>query len=350
VKILVELDPNTYEQISTLVAEGKYDSVEQFLRAGAANQLTIESPDAINEEETAVGTSETVEEYQWGYSVPEDVPVREPHPGNRQETLLFSQYYRFLPLKFALLELANETSAEGEPVDLELFREHAAQSVISVRDSLVDWEETNEVAKHDRYSTGFPNRDASDSDRTMTRFLNHYVGRYRPERGEPSGFGHQLGLVSIMPTDESGATIALTAAGERFLRLDNPLLKAGPGPVDHQLSDSEQNFLVAHIHAELGFEYDFMDFVYDTLEHHRDTYTKALDQFRMFLERSPGFTDDPDDNRVRSHTAGTISRMVSLGVLNRGQRRGVYQTARPLETYQYPGATPLNREANEPSQ
>lgn len=349
-KILVELDPNTYERISKLLAEGKYDSVEQFLRAGAANQLTIESTETGDEEEAMVGDSSPLEEYQWGYSVPDEVPVREPHPGGRQETLLFSQYYRFLPLKFVLLELANETSAVGDPVDLESFREHAAESVISVRDSLINWEEANEVAKHDRYSTGFPKRDAADPDRTMTRFLNHYVGRYRPEKQEPSGFGHQLGLLSIMPTDEGGATIAMSPPGERFLRLENPLLMAGPGSVDHQLSDSEQNFLVAHIRAELGLEYDFMDFVYDTLEHHRDTYTKALDRFRLFLERSPGFTDDPDDNRVRSHTAGTISRMVSLGVLKRGQRRGVYQTARPLETFQYPETTPSHRETNEPSQ
>lgn len=349
-KILVELDPNTYERINELVAEGKYDSVEQFLRAGAANQLTIESSETADEEGANVGESSPIEEYAWGYMVPEQVPVRAPHPGDRQESLLFSQYYRFLPLNFVLIELSKETSAVDEPVDLEAFRDQAAESVIPVRDSLVNWEEANEVAKHDRYSTGFPKRDASDPDRTMTRFLNHYVGRFRREKKEPSGFGHQLGLVSIIPTDEGGATIALTAAGERFLRLENPLLMNGPGSVDHQLSDAEQNFLVAHIRETLSFEYDFMDYVYDTLEHHRDTYTEALDRFRMFLEQSPGFTDHPDDNRVRSHTAGTISRMVTLGVLKRGQRRGVYQTIRPLETYQYPEATPSNREANEPTQ
>jgi hypothetical protein len=142
-------------------------------------------------------------------------------------------------------------------------------------------------------------------------------------------------LASIQSTEDE-PTIALSTAGASFISLENPLLAKGPTHERSTLSDREQNFLVAHIRRMLPIEYDFVEYVYKILDHHQGTYTDHMERFRMFLEWVPGFTDDPGDNRVRSHTAGTISRMVDLGLLERGSRRGEYLTVRPPEAFRFP--------------
>jgi|AntRauMinimDraft_4_1070384.scaffolds.fasta_scaffold00532_5 hypothetical protein len=344
-KIVVNLDPATYERIKSLVAGGEYESVEQFLRVGADNQLAIEADadeapvttaedasqqETLDSQSTAASTGDG---YEWEYTVPDTVPTHDPHPADRDSLLLFSQYYRYLPLKFVILELAAETATVGGSVDLESFRDHIAEAVIPIRDALVEWEEAEDVSKQDRFSTGFPNRDASDPDRTMRRYLHHYVGRYKPEKGEPSGFGHDLGFVSIHADATNTSRIALTDAGRAFAELTNPVLSAGPSADTAALGTDECEFLVAYLRANLDLEYEFMEYVYSTLEHHEGTYTGAMDRFRSFLQGTEQFSDDPSDNQIRSHTAGTISRMVTVGALERGQRRGTYNTVRPLVSY-----------------
>ena len=344
-KIVVNLDPATYERIKSLVAGGEYESVEQFLRVGADNQLAIEADadeapvttaedasqqETLDSQSTAASTGDG---YEWGYIVPDTVPTHDPHPADRNSLLLFSQYYRFLPLKFVMLELATETATAAGSVDLKSFRNHIAEAVIPIRNALVEWEEAEDVSKQDRFSTGFPNREASDPDRTMRRYLHHYVGRYKPEKGEPSGFGHDLGFVSIHADASNTSRIALTDAGRTFAELTNPVLSAGPSADTAALGTDEREFLVAHLRENLDLEYEFMEYVYSTLEHHEGTYTGAMDRFRSFLEGTEKFSDDPSDNQIRSHTAGTISRMVATGVLERGQRRGAYNTVRPLVSY-----------------
>lgn len=346
-KIVVNLDPATYERIKSLVNDGEYESVEQFLRVGADNQLAIEAGEDASDEpssadEPSESTSapvtdmpESVTTYEWADSVPADVPTRDPYPADRGTTLLFSQYYRFLPLKFVLRELAIETADADGPVGLDRFRDHVADAVIPLRDALVDWEAAEDVSKQNRLSTGFPNRGSSDPQRTMRRYLHHYVGRYKPEKEEPSGFGHDLGFVSIRSDANGDPRICLTEAGMQFTRLSNPVLSQGPGADVESLTDDERAFLVTHIRSILGLEYEFMHYVYETLEHHRGTYTDTMEQFRSFLVNTDQFSDDPSENQIRSHTAGTISRMVVLGVLERGRRRGSYNTVRPLESYRY---------------
>ena len=355
-KLIVDIDSITYERIKSLVETGEYDSVEQFLRAGVDNQLTIEfannnhdlqaqSPskgeNSTTDKSSPSDDGTTVEDsgYRWSYRPSTDSPIRSPFRADRGETLLFSQYYRFVPLKFAIVELAEKTADRGGPIPLDSFREYIREAVIPLRDALVDWEIEAGVKKQDRFSTGFPKRDSKNPDRSMKRYLDHYVGRFRREVGKPAGLGHQLAFVSIH-SDDQMPTIAVTPAGRRFLELDNPLLADGPGRDRPTLSDKERDYLVAHIRRTLPWEYEFIEFVYDTVDFHEGSYAEHLDKFRMFLDQAPGFTEDPTENRIRSQTAGTISRMVDLGLLERGSRRGEYVSRRPPEAFRFPAERP----------
>lgn len=126
--------------------------------------------------------------------------------------------------------------------------------------------------------------------------------------------------------------IELTLTGARFVQIGNPLLANGPEAPT--LNEEEQSFIVTTIRTELDEEYRFVKYVYNVLNEGEGSYSNHLDQFRDFLEGSPAVGNNPSDNSVRSTAGGAISRMVELGILERGKRRGWYNTKRHPDEYE----------------
>ena len=327
-RLFTEIEPASYEEMQGLVQEGRYDSVEQFLRVAAQNQLAIEKSEGTVEKENSQPSPEPEESgFRWGYSPPENIPTDAPFEENRDEILLFSQYYRFFPLKCALYKLAEVTAEAGGAVPFQRARTYVAEEVWPIREAIVEWEEENNIKKQNKKSTGFP----KDKDQSMMRYLDHYLGKVRTQKGEPAGFGHDLGFVSFQDTG-SDWEIQLTPAGCRFIQMINPLLEDGTSAAT--LSDEEQSFIVRTIRENLDEEYRFMKHVYNVLEGGEGSYTNHLEEFRNFLENSPAVGDDPSENSVRSNVGGAISRMVELDVLERGRRRGWYNTKRHPDEFE----------------
>lgn len=327
-RLFTEIEPASYEKIQELVQEGRYDSVEQFLRVAAQNQLAIERSEGDDEQTTSNPEPELEKpEFHWGYSPPQNIPTRPAFNDDRDEILLFSQYYRFFPLKCVLYKLAEVTSEHGGSVPLAEARTYVAETIWPIREAVVEWEKENDIKKQNRKSTGFP----KDKDQSMMRYIDHYLGKVKTQKGRPAGFGHDLGYISFQDTG-SDWEVQLTPAGSRFVKITNPLLENGP--TAPTLSDQEQAFIISTIQENLHEEYHFMDYVYDILFTSEGSYTDHLDAFREFLEESPGASDDPSDNSVRSTVGGAISRMVELGVLERGRRRGWYDAKRHPDEYE----------------
>ena len=326
-RLFAELEPATYEDIQKLVQDGKYDSIDQFLRVAAQNQLAVERSQGEPQESNSSSKSTASGGRHWRYMPPEEIPTGPPFGEHRDGILLFSQYYRFFPLKCALLKLAELTADTGGAVPLKEAREYVAEEVWPIREGIVDWEDRNDIKKQNRKSTGLP----KDKDQSMKRYLDHYVGKVKTQKGQPAGFGHDLGYVSFQE-DSMDWEIQLTLTGARFVQIENPLL--ANGPETPTLNEEEQAFVVTTIRNELDEEYRFMKYVYNVLNEGEGSYSNQLDQFRDFLEDSPAVGDDPSDNSVRSTAGGAISRMVELGILERGRRRGWYNTKRHPDEYE----------------
>lgn len=326
-RLFAELEPAAYEEVQQLVQEGKYDSVEQFLRVAAQNQLAIERSQGDTEQSNQSPKTEESGGRHWSYSPPQEIPTGPPFGEHRDGILLFSQYYRFFPLKCALYKLAELSADAGGAVPLKEARKYVAEEVWPIREAIVDWEDRNDIKKQNRKSTGFP----KDKDQSMKRYLDHYVGKVQTQKGQPAGFGHDLGYVSFQE-DGMDWEVQLTLTGSRLVQIENPLLANGPEAPT--LSEEEQAFIVTTIRNELDEEYRFMKYVYNVLEEGEGSYTNHLDKFRDFLEDSPAVGDDPSDNSVRSNAGGAISRMVELDILERGQRRGWYNTMRHPDEYE----------------
>lgn len=326
-RLFSELEPAAYEEIQQLVQEGKYDSVEQFLRVAAQNQLAIErSPGDSNE------TTESKQKSggrHWNYSPPEEIPTGPPFGDHRDEILLFSQYYRFLPLKCALYKLGELTGNIGDAVSLDRAREYVTEEIWPIREAIVNWEQRNDIKKQNKKSTGF----SKDRDQSMKRYLDHYVGKVQTQKQEPAGFGHDLGYISFQEEGKGiDWNIQLTSAGARFVQLKNPLLDNGPEAPT--LSEEEQALIVTTIRNELSEEYQFMKFIYGILDEAEASYTKYLEQYQSFMMESNMIGNNPSENYVRSSVAGVISRMVELDIVERGQRRGWYNTKRHPDEYE----------------
>jgi Arc/MetJ-type ribon-helix-helix transcriptional regulator len=321
-KVVADINPDDYDRIKELVAEGRYSDLEQFVRVAVDNQLGLEKDfDGAIDVENSVN---------WSYEVPERIPLGEPYGLERDTKLLFAQYYRFLPLKLVLTKLADITSENNGPVRLENFRDYLKAEIRPVRDAIVEWEERNDVKKYDKKSTSFPKRDVKNPEYSMKRFLNHYAGYIEKGDKTPHSMGNTLGFVSMKPTDSGNCLVQLTSSGKDFLEIENPLLSEGPEA--DTLSDKERKFLVEHIRSNLGTEYDFMQFIIDVLkDEDAESYTKSIDQFSDYLSDVQDFGNSASENKVRSHTAGAISRMVELNILKRGGKRGVYEIDNGLE-------------------
>jgi hypothetical protein len=165
----------------------------------------------------------------------------------------------------------------------------------------------------------------------MRRYLDHYVGKIRTQKGEPAGFGHDLGYVSFQKK-EMDWNVQLTLSGVRFVQLGNPLLDNGPEAPT--LGEEEQAFIVTTIRNDLSKEYQFMKFVYNVLDETEGSYTNHLEQYRSFLEESDAVGNNPSENNIRSSVGGVISRMVELDIMERGQRRGWYNTKQHPDEYE----------------
>lgn len=324
-RVFAEIEPDTYDRIEETVREGKYRDVNQFLRVAVQNQLNIEgsSGDQSQPNPDPQPSSKSDSGYSWGYSVPTNPPVSSPYEMNRDDQLLFQQYYRFFPLLPVMIELATVTAETGEPAVLDEFRDHIEEEIEPVRDAIVDWEEQNDVKKKNRKSTGFPKKDVKNPEYSKKRYLDHFVGKIRKRDLEPQSFGHSLGFISYDPIEEDRTLLQLTPAGKRLLEFENPLLANGPEAPT--LSREEQEYLVSHLEDTLPAEYDLMVFTYETLaDNGNETYTNRIDEFGEYLVSVGELEEDASEERVRSHIAGELSRMVELGILDRGSKRGVY--------------------------
>jgi Arc/MetJ-type ribon-helix-helix transcriptional regulator len=332
-RVFADLDPDTYDRIEEAVREGKYSNVDQFIRVAVENQLNIEkstgeghAPSRADQE----ATNKSDGGYSWGYSLPNNPPVSSPFEMDRVNEMFFQQYYTFFPLVPVMVELGKETNKKGEPVVLSEFRDHVAETIEPLRDVIVDWEERNDVKKTNRKSTGLPKQDVKNPEYSMKRFLDHFVGKVRKRDLTPQSFSHTLGFVSYDPVDEEKTFVQLTPAGERFLRQGNPILSEGPDAP--ALSTDEQRFILTHIESTLPAEYQLMEFVYDTIDANgNNTYTNRLDDFTEYLMENSNLDNDASEERIRSHISGALSRMVELGILDRGSKRGVYQPSTPPE-------------------
>ncbi len=247
-RVFVDLDPATMDRATEALRLGGYRSLGEFLAVAVENQISHElavdpapAPDStpriqLREEENDITPG------------PEDpvfasaAPAALASPDERGWISGFVN--RLLPVKVAARSLLELQRTRDVTVDL--LRETAAENASRLAKRLAGIEEGG-VGRDETLLTGLPARDPLF--RAKRRFADHFVVR---SGGSSDAHGAlvELGLAGLHAVGDS--LIGLTAAGQEFASLPNPLLDVGsmrkPARALPALSRQEQQ---AYIHNVL---------------------------------------------------------------------------------------------------
>jgi len=248
------------------------------------------------------------------YLLPNSVVNTSPPPGDDilVGKILWGQYYRYLPVKFAVRVLANMSSSSFPSVTE--FIEASISSCLSIRKVLnrIDNRQRNEFGE--RLSAGFPDR----TEKSIRRFTEHFLISIRKGTFKLDGMLARLKFANVTMTDDR-EFIGLTEFGKKFAELHNYVLDDGNPPA---LSDEEVQFLLDHISENLPNEADHIRTVLNLIKSENNTRNTLNSSLRSYYEKyfNGGAWSDAVINTMR---AGLLSRLFEMGLIQR-KKNGKY--------------------------
>jgi Arc/MetJ-type ribon-helix-helix transcriptional regulator len=336
----VEVPLELERRIRTKVRDGTYESFDHFVSIALENQLRVEEgdlsvwpsvvtehrekPSVVSEPVQEPSTDERRETMEsilpkqskkllFSLKVPigsEIELLQEPRTENLVGTLLWGQFYKFLPEKVALRVLTS-MSTETLPM-LAAFKEKACDIAQTFGAILNSKDREFGRKSGERLSTSFPEPTA----KSRRRYKDQYIGYVRPSDGKLDGFLPSLRFLNV--AKEQGAyKVGITQSGLEFARLPNPLID---GEVDiNPLSTEEIAFLIKHIVTYLPNEASHMK----TMLHLIDEGISSRSQLNSKMADFYIKYQDPNSLWTSAHSstkrAGLLSRMVELGLIEKSK-------------------------------
>ncbi len=314
--LLVAISPQEMDRIEMLVKGGNYRDVEQFLAAAIRNQLAYERSDISTErylgdklglaQRKDIAASSQLDaftriipnEFEGEIGVPSEEPI-------------WGQYYRFLPVKAVLRLAVGEFGGRhftiGELSDI--VRENIM--------SLVDYCEHTGITseRNIKLQVGFPSA-KRDLTKSMERFVVQYVGRFSGA-GKLTGFPSDMGFV-MAERSERQEEVQLTRQAVEFASLSNPILdqEKGNGP----LGTKETRYILKHIRAAMPGETAQIGEIIHLLKGGVCTPTALDDALEPFYAKA--YSNDASGQERSLMRSGCVSRLIEMGVVNRGRERG----------------------------
>jgi hypothetical protein len=309
---LVDVEPGDLQAVATLVEKGRYASVEQFLAVAIRNQLAYErqvtSPRGLHERTASAETARNptpiggmdLQAYALGTSR----TVVEGVHHSPTASLLWGQYYRFLPLKATLRLMVNGFGGE-------IFLLQAAHRII--RDKRLGLADCVDSKRTDggqiRLGVGFPGR-SRDLERSMERFIVQYVGRCASD-GSLTGFPQEMGFLG-KAGDDADCVVRLSDSGAAFAQFLNPVVDSAS--TREPLSAEERGFLIEHICRHMPLEAAHMGLVVRAIDAGRDSPAELLEELRGFYQDTYR-NRELSDSQVTLMRSGCISRLIELGIV-----------------------------------
>ncbi|MFQ5910497.1 MAG: hypothetical protein ACE5IJ_07225 [Thermoplasmata archaeon] len=326
-RFVLDIDPDTYERVLSLIRDRRYRDLQEFASAAFVNQLTIEGQEAGSPFELDVG-------HDFSVSSQEDVPGT--HPGGRSQSgigrnsvkwdqvstvamprpdgpfsgYIWGQYNKFLPLKVALRQLASVSVQKGPWVELSKIQRLASQAAAHIGGDLRRAESRLGKDLLERLSTGFPK--GFSEVKSIERFESQFVGHITKD-GVIYGMPGNIGFANIV--EKAGHTlIGLTKLGLEFCRLTNPVIDNGK--LERPLSQEEADSYLDHVTEALPKECRAMRLILNAIEENKDSPDQMTERLRTLRENWSGAV-------LNTMRVGLLSRMWDLGLIQRnraGQR------------------------------
>ena len=320
-KYVIEIPGALEQKVREIISKGEFRDVNHFVNVAVENQLNAEQtawskqfleslPDGM--------PATTIEDHPLSSSLQQGPSLKTTREARDEEILdriLWGQYYRFLPVKFSLRLLANQSSDFPR---LASFKDLACSAAEDLGNQLRKLDVVSGNKSGEKISVSFPEQ----NDKSRRRFKEQYIGFVRSSDKKSSGMLLTLRFARIF-ADRQVELIGLTESGKQFAALDNPVLdKQQASPI---LSANETQFIVKHLCEKLPQEARHMGVILDNLlggGKGRSDLNSSLDGFyRSFQPLGRTWTKD----MINLMRAGAMSRMWELGMIEK-ERSGLLVT------------------------
>ncbi len=311
-KYVIDIPGSIEQKVRELISRGEFHDVNHFVNVAVENQLNAEKSAwgiVQMDNPSAPLSIENRDGIVWGSSPekPEPKTVRDPSDNEILDSILWGQYYRFLPVKFSVKLLARLN--EGFPA-LSAFKELACDAAEDFGKQLRKLDVSLGRKSGEKISVSFPDH----TDKSRRRFKDQYVGFVRSSDGKSSGLLLALRFAGVT-RDGQIERIGLTESGKQFALLDNPVLDQQV--VTPIFSQVETDFLVRHICHRLPEEARHMGVILDNLVdgiRGRADLNVSLERFYKKYQPPNKPWTKPVVNLMR---AGAMSRMWELGMIEK---------------------------------
>lgn len=312
---LVDVTPDQIERVDALVKAGAFRDVEQFIAVAIRNQIAYESSEADpglrkHGAQPLESASNRSRDRIEAFSRVDLAESAEASRGAPSPSLLWGQYYRFLPLKAVLRVAVGRFRGEEFPLDelVDVVQLHIMSLVRHIEMKAAH------AYPHIKLHVGFPSS-KRDMTKSMDRFVAQYVGRFSSKH-QLTGFPSVMGFLSGEPGN--GGNVRLTREGLKFACLPNPVLDVHAD--ERPLGEVETDFVLRHISESMPGEATHVREVCRLIGAGAvdpSTLDGALSGFYDSTYRRNASTKELSLMR-----SGCISRLTELGVVIRERREG----------------------------
>ena len=313
-KLVIELSPANKARIDTLVQEGQYASLEQFLDVSLVNQLALEEGKPLPEARTVVPRSMSpllvvpVHQDPSGFR-PAPAPVQQP---------LTTYAARVFPVKVVLRFLLNICVRDQvKEVRTTVIGRGLLLAATALRNALAQSDEFHQRPRGNQLRIGLPDPDA----KSLLRFQVYYlVGR--PTASPPVlSLPAQLGFLCVTLDDKTGEPlVALTSSGVEFAQLRNPILD-DLKTAESAFTVDETRFLLHQLKSRASVDVDLMRFVLNQTAKRTIERSELLRLFHhQATELVPNARTDAVINGYLSAVASRLTELNLISLRKNGRR------------------------------
>lgn len=240
-----------------------------------------------------------------------------------QNTIIWGQINRFLPIKISLLIVAQKIEKSGDEYNLVGMKDLLSSVKSSARyigEFLKVFDDEYNRKGPDKLSVGFATGNGLKLDKGLERFTSHFVLRYRKTDKAVEGALVKLGFLRVYNMNGSGFKVGITESGVNFLNLSNPvidLLNKGdevfynPNKI---LSEEEKSFIIKTIAELIPIDFEAMKKVLNLI----DSGANTQKQIQKGLQGNEDFGSS--ETMIDTNKNGIIARLAALELIGRNKQ------------------------------
>lgn len=330
-RYLVDLKQKQADEITKLINAGRYQTVAQFISAAIENQIYIENSEELTQhirlekkDSDILGKPDIViandnkkimlieikSQPKTVHMPTFSIVSASLYGAEEEKCWLWGQTNKILPVKIGLRVLYAIIGSE-EWINLEEFRNKAADIAASFGTIIRQYEEKKDKVRDDRISAGLPEEKEFKS---KFRYKGHFLAYMRKD-GKLEGAMPFLRFVNLNKDEKERIFIGLTEAGLRFAKLENPVIDGND--FEKSFSDKEIDFYLDHISKNVKGELAAIKWLLNKVLNginDRESINKKLSR-----EMSPAW-GKPSPAVINTQRAGLMARMFELGLIGKDKK------------------------------